>query len=77
MSVSDISEAYNRYQDETYQKKCVSNELRNIGYDWECMEYGLFGSEDDMKAHLKKQREEIMAELDLIQAKLKGTKTSG
>lgn len=72
----DISESYNRYEDESYQKKIVSSELKYMGYDWECMDYGLFDSVENLEAHLKSLSEDRVKDLQRLQDRLKGIKTS-
>lgn len=68
----NISEDYNRYQDEGYQQKVVSSELQKMSYDWECMEYGLFETEDDLQSHLKYLNDEKIKALKEVQHRLKG-----
>ena len=69
----NITEAYNRYDDETYQKKVVYLELRNMGFDWECMSYGLFETEEEIDLHLDSLKKETIAALEEVQRSLKGT----
>lgn len=67
----DISEDYNRYQYDAYQQNVLKIELRKIGYDWECMEYGLFETEEELANNMKHLIDEKIKFLEEIQNRVK------